>query len=152
MNNGVKKIAIAVVVVAVTLTGFLVVHHMHGDGHSHEGGEHLSTSLSLNNGAKWMADDHTRQSMGRIGELLSSKDSLEKLADYQALANGIDAQMRGLISGCTMQGPAHDQLHVFLSMFIPGMEKLKNPEGIEEAKKIRAELVELVSVYHQHFS
>ena len=74
--------------------------------------------LTLDNGTKWSMDEHTGTSSAALRTHLgdAAPESVEALA---ALGATLQGDIDGLIAGCTMTGPSHDQLHVFLMAFIP---------------------------------
>ena len=71
-----------------------------------------------------------------MGEIKSSLASAKpsSLADYQALGDSLNKQLRELISGCTMKGAAHDELHVFLTEFMPQVGKLRKASDLPAAE------------------
>ena len=108
------------------------------------GSDALPEAFPLDDGKKWQMDEHTRASVGRLGGLLDGAGD-----DLGALADAFDAEIQVLIKGCTMTGPAHDQLHVFLMAFIPRVEGLR--QGGEAAKATLAEIKTLFERYHVAF-
>lgn len=108
-------------------------------------------TLTSNDGAKWQVDDHTRASMKRLGARLEAGPVDETPAGYRALANDLIAELQTLVQGCTMKGPAHDQLHVLLSAVIPRVSDLKETKEPAAAKKATAELREAFGAYQAAF-
>ena len=94
--------------------------HHHGDA---------TGLLSLNDGERWVADDHTRSIVEKMKSEVSEFDkSPEK--DYKVLSDSLTNQLNVLIAGCTMKGPAHDELHKWL---VPLTENLKALSTNDEA-------------------
>ena len=129
------------------------------EAHIHDAGKEESQSVSvstvegleglgLNNGQKWEVDDHTRSMFAKM--TASFMD-----ADHQALEGdglrdvgaALQADINELIQGCTMTGPAHDQLHVFLMAYMPAVASLSESGHLEGAKKIGLYLEQ----YDEHF-
>ncbi len=120
-----------------------------GEDEHHE--KHAITELKLNDGKKWPMDDHTRQSIQDINSLLAEKEQPGTIADFQNLGTTLDAVIKSLIKGCTMQGAAHDQLHLFLTSFIPKVAALKEGTSLEDAQKNHQEIIELLALYDKTF-
>ncbi len=137
--------------------------HDHDDDHNHEGAAKapaketahptkppaghdggLPESFPLDDGKKWQMDEHTRASVGRVDGLVAGAGD-----DLGALADALDAEIQVLIKGCTMTGPAHDQLHVWLMALIPRIEGLR--KGGDAAKATLAEMKTLSTRYHVAF-
>lgn len=105
-------------------------HGHHGmeaeDAHDHEG---HTGALSLNNGEKWVADDHTFSVVERMKSgVLEFDRASEK--DYSVLSDSLTNQLNVLIAGCTMKGPAHDELHKWL---VPVTENVKALSATDDA-------------------
>lgn len=97
--------------------------------------------FTLDDGKRWGVDDHTRTSVARIEALVA------KGGDHAALSDAIEAELRALVQGCTMTGPGHDQLHVFLAHVFPLVKALKT-DGADAAL---ADIGELMTAYHLAF-
>lgn len=95
-------------------------HHAVASEDAHHHGDHTG-ALSLNNGEKWIADEHTHTLVGQMkSELADFDKATEK--DYKVLSDSLTNQLNVLIVGCTMEGPAHDELHKWL---VPVTENVK---------------------------
>ncbi len=94
--------------------------------------------LRLDNGRKWKMDDHTRSSFARMETYFLDSDQRSMDGDSLKKA-GADLQIltKELIQGCTMNGKAHEQLHVYLSGFMPAVSALSKSGGIEDAGKVK---------------
>lgn len=86
-------------------------------------------ALSLNNGEKWIADAHTRSVVSEMRQSISRYDNSGS-QDYQVLSDTLTNQLNRLVAGCTMEGPAHDELHKWL---IPLTESVKHLSASESA-------------------
>lgn len=94
--------------------------HHHG---AHEG------PLQLNNGKKWAADEHTAAVVGDMKMELSDFEKTGQ-SNYKGLADSLTSQLDVLVAGCTMTGPAHDELHKWL---VPLTESLKDLRAAKDA-------------------
>ena len=129
----------------------------HDEGHSGhaEHSEHAkagSSELALNAGKKWDADDHTVQrvaAMGKIVEAAKAKGDLAA-ADYAAVHKQLQAEIQSMIKGCTMKGPAHDELHKFLGMLHTRMTDLGGSD-LAKAKLALAEIHGLTQKFSNFF-
>ncbi len=82
-------------------------------------------TLSLNEGKKWQVDEHTRKSV------LQMKSLIENTAETE-LGKAMAGEISNLFKGCTMQGPAHDQLHLFLTDLLGNVNGLYSSETAGE--------------------
>lgn len=128
-------------------------HDAEGDheGHGSHDGHEQPLALKLNNGEKWAVDDHTRQTATRITEVVAASGELNSADEARSLAARLDEELNLLVQGCTMTGPAHDQLHVFLVALFPKVAVLKEAEDVEHLQKTRDEINELLAAYAEHF-
>jgi len=49
----------------------------------------------------------------------------------------LQADIKLLVQGCTMTGPAHDQLHIYLTGYMPAVAALTEKGSIEDAQKVK---------------
>lgn len=99
--------------------------HSHDDDHAkssrHKGPDgKIPKAFELDDGKKWQMDDHTRASIKRMNELVTNAGD-----DHPALAAALEAELEVLIKGCTMKGPSHQQLHVFIAALFGRFAALK---------------------------
>jgi len=113
--------------------------------HDHDADHHEehTGSVTLNNGEKWEADQHTLSAVEQMKIELSDFEKARG-ENYDALADSLTYQLDILVAGCTMTGPAHDQLHMWL---VPLMERVKDlshatgiPDSRAEVREIRKTL------------
>jgi len=113
--------------------------------------EKTTIKFILNDGNKWQMDEHTRNAIKNLDSLLLSHKSINSTEEYQQLGEKLDEELILLIRGCTMEGPDHDQLHVFLGYFYPKVQSLKKAIKIESSKNILKEMKVLLIEYHKYF-
>ena len=89
-------------------------HHNHGKKHANQ----QKHELSLNHGAKWQMDEHTRKMFQVMAQRTETNETPKALGEL------LNEDLQKLIKGCTMTGKAHDQLHLFLTPFIPAVKSL----------------------------
>jgi hypothetical protein len=103
---------------------------------------HLSDTaeqgLRLNNGQKWLMDDHTRSTFAEMAGSFLKTDYLSMEGEgLKKTGSNLQLQIGELIKGCTMTGDAHDQLHVYLMGYIPAVAALSESGRIEDAQKVK---------------
>lgn len=101
-------------------------HDEHGSHeHSTQHKKHESPKLTLNQGNKWHMDEHTRKMFKVMVQRTETNDTPKALGEL------LNKDLQKLIKGCTMTGKAHDQLHLFLTPFIPAVRTLAH-DGSED--------------------
>lgn len=101
---------------------------------THEHAVEQVEGLSLNNGEKWVADAHTHSVVLEMQRSLSEYENSGS-QDYQILSDSLTSQLNRLIAGCTMEGPAHDQLHKWLVPLTESVKHLSSSESASSASK-----------------
>jgi hypothetical protein len=122
--------------------------------HSHDTEPTNTTSLALNNGAKWEADESTRK---HTSALIKATDAFEQqpkkdLAAYHAFADEAQSILQELINGCTMEGPNHDALHLWLEPVLNDVKNLKDCKEETTAKEKATVLTTDIKKYPQFFN
>lgn len=107
--------------------------------------------LSLNGGAKWQVDEHTRSVSLQMTALLNEAGPISSVEDARALGSAFDESLNTLIQGCTMTGPAHDELHVFLLELFPRVSTLSSSTDPVELRKTQQDVELLFAAYGRHF-
>lgn len=122
--------------------------HHEDNNHSSDHSAIAENELRLNEGHKWMMDDHTRSSFNKMAGSFLNMDHLSLEGEgLKKAGSDLQIQIDELIKGCTMTGKAHDQLHVYLMGYIPAVKELKESGRIEDAKKVRHYL----EIYDEYF-
>jgi hypothetical protein len=124
----------------------------HPAEHSHNSVPH---ELELNKGKKWHADSHTMEYATRMITLLDEFEASREdktLLGLQTLGGKLQINMDELIRGCTMTGPPHDQLHVWLSGVIPVVATLKDAETVSKGKEVYDQLSPHIKEFTEYFT
>ncbi len=100
--------------------------------------------VPLNDGEKWKMDEHTRNSIDRMKQLIESGETA-------TLGKSLAGEFHDLMKGCKMQGEPHNQLHVFLGELMPGILALSSDEDDEEFKAERVKVQKLLQEYELYF-
>jgi hypothetical protein len=125
-------------------------HHDHAtDGdvtHSNvsEGG------LVLNASDKWEADEHTNNSVAKMHEMVEQV-KMQKEPDYDGLAAKLKLEVQNLVKGCTMNGDAHDQLHIWLNDYMKRIVKLSDKTDEQGREIALNNLAESLHNYSEYF-
>jgi hypothetical protein len=125
----------------------------HDDNHpanDHAHGDAAGAALKLNDGKKWQADQHTNEAMAGISKSLAEQPSAST-EELNALGNDLKTRVDALVQGCTMTGPEHQQLHVFLEEFIPAVEHLAQETDAAKAKEAHQQVSHLAEEYGKYF-
>jgi hypothetical protein len=107
-------------------------------------------ALTLDGDARWQMDTHTREVVARTRASLASAD-VHDAASAAALGDTLQEQLDQLITGCTMTGASHDQLHVFLTAWMPEVAALRKTTELEEGKARIGRLEAMLEQYGRHF-
>jgi hypothetical protein len=148
-----KKIVIAAslaVIPLISAGGSTAYAQNQAHEHGHHASATESSGLSLNHGERWKMDEHTRTMLVKMEKAFFASDHSSQ-AGLNAAGAELKVQMDQLIAGCTMDGAAHNQLHLFLSEYIPTIDRLAKAEDYAAARKEAIELKGHFSTYKQYF-
>ena len=119
-----------IMLMLLSLSFTQVTHSENSLGHNHSRAP-IYNKPSLDHGAKWKMDSHTRNMFASMSERIDAGGDLKKMGGQ------LNEDLQKLIQGCTMTGAAHDQLHLFLAPYITAINELSQQgteEALEEAK------------------
>ena len=145
------KKSISIILISFSIFSF-GAHAANDDshGHSNHNAEAATSGLNLNNGDRREMDDHTRKMSSKMEETFFSADHSNQTS-LNALGNHLEAQLGELISGCTMSGEAHNQLHLFLTDYVPTIQSLAKAEDYDTARNSAIKLKQSLENYKKHF-
>ena len=133
-----------VIISLVTLTLLMGCSDDHAKTESHDahhkttGHEASPTGLVLNDGKKWEMDEHTRGSFAKMADsFLNADHASMEATGLKTVGNDLQSELDVLIQGCTMTGEAHNQLHVYLTGYIPAVKALSEKGDLESAKQVK---------------
>jgi len=106
--------------------------------------------IQLNNGNKWLADIKTTKGVNTMLKLISESKT-ETLEDYAILANKLNDRKNILIKECTMTGPSHDNLHIFLHPLIEKMDALLKTKTVGEGEETLKSITDNLKAYKSYF-
>lgn len=149
-----KKIVIAISLSILPVfsvgAGQLAYAQDHSHGHGHHASEAGIGGLGLNHGQQWEMDEHTRTMLVKMEATFFAADHSSQTG-LNAAGAKLQAKMDDLITGCTMAGESHDQLHVFLSEYIPAVDRLAQAKDYAAAKGAAIELKGHFGTYKKYF-
>ena len=106
--------------------------------------------IKLDNNSKWKANIESTQGVNAMLDLIN-KSNLKTVEDYHTLGAKLDEEKNMIIKECTMTGPSHDNLHIFLLPLVKKIDYLLAVNTTEEASKITASIVENLNAYKNYF-
>lgn len=121
------------------------------DAHQHERhSEVATTELELNDGERWEMDEHTRAMLAKMEQTFFQADH-STLMGLNGAGSQLDAQLKELINGCTMQGESHNQLHIFLTDYMPAVKGLAGAKDYDTARASAIKLKGQLESYKHYF-
>ncbi len=112
-------------------------------------------TLSLNNGAKWAADESTFTGMKRLELTLydfKEKNAHPAIEDYNKLGTALANINAEIIKQCSMQGKDHDQLHLLLEPMLQNVDAIKNGNDTGAAAENLLALEKSIAMFFTHFA
>lgn len=106
--------------------------------------------IKLDNGSKWDANIETNEGVDKMLNIVKSSET-QTVESYQTLASNLNEVKNFVVKECTMQGPSHDNLHVFLHPLIEKIEVLGKVTTVEEGEKIKKSIKENLDGYYNYF-
>ncbi|MFB9056090.1 hypothetical protein ACFFU9_04975 [Mariniflexile ostreae] len=106
--------------------------------------------MELDEGAKWQANVATNQGVIVMQDVLKTQATVV-IEDYHKLAAQLGEAKNDVVKNCTMQGPSHDFLHIWLLPLMEKIEALSEVQDVEEASKIKQSIKENIAAYHIYF-
>ena len=115
---------------------------------SHDGTDDLT--LKLNNGEHWEANSETTLGIKNMIVKVDAFQHSDSAENYHELKSTLEAEFTSIFKQCTMEGPAHDQLHNYLFPLKRLFKQLKSADSDERNKAV-SELKEYLRVYSEYF-
>ena len=97
---------------------------------------------------KWKADEATKKNVAAMMQIVADSTYTDAAKRVQLYTN-LRARIDTLVQQCTMKGPEHDALHVWLEKVLEDLKELKveNPEH----RKVYTTLKKDVGSFYQSF-
>lgn len=106
--------------------------------------------IKLDNGDQWHANSETTEGVRSMSQLIAEFRS-ESAEDYRELGRALADEKDELIQNCTMKGPSHDNLHVYLQPLITKIAELEQVQNPQEGQRLVAEINNHLNAYHRYF-
>lgn len=129
-------------------------HDDHSTGASEQATDTHSKELTLNNGAKWKSDSSTNFHAANLAQITASQKSISNptLEDHHNTAKKLEAEIGQLVSSCTMKGPDHDALHVWLEPLLGKVKSYNSVPELPKANEIFADIDNHIAAYNTYFN
>ena len=127
------------------------VDHDSHSGATQELDNSWASDMVLNNGIKWQANKETNDGvMTMLTKINEAKTSTT--ADYKKLGDTLNDVKNTVVKECTMKGPSHDNLHVWLHPLIEKIEMLQKTENTEEGVYLISNIKKHLEGYYEYFN
>jgi hypothetical protein len=108
------------------------------------------TNIKLDGNVKWDANIETTQGVNKMKKSIAEAN-LKTVEDYHALASLLNNEKNFVIKECTMKGPSHDNLHIFLLPLIDKISLLVETTSIQEGSEITESIIDNLNAYENYF-
>lgn len=126
----------------------------HEDHDTHQASSVLNNDwmneIQMNNGSQWAANIETTDGVNDMLKLISETKT-ETVEDYLGLADKLNSRKNTLVKECTMTGPSHDNLHVFLHPLIEKINVLLETKTTEEGAETLKSITDNLNAYTTYF-
>ena len=124
------------------------------DAHDH--GASAAHKLELNAGKKWVTDDPLRKAMSTIHAAVSqtlpeAHSGKATVAQYDAFAKGITAQVTYIVENCKLEPAADEQLHIIVADLMSGAEAAEGKQGEKQRAAGVVKVAQAANAYGKHF-
>lgn len=126
------------------------IDERHDDETSNVYGNAWKGDIFMEHGAKWQADLTTNGGVKQLQKTFYAQTT-NSLDEYHQLAKLLNENKNYVVKNCTMQGPSHDNLHVWLHPLIEKIVALSKTETVEDASKIKHSIEENINAYADYF-
>lgn len=110
-----------------------------------------TNEIETDTGAKWEANAETTEGVENMLTLINETET-NTLEAYHTLGSKLNDEKNYIIKECTMEGPSHDNLHVFLHPLIDKVDALQKTKSIPEAEKIVDSMEVNLQKYYDYFN
>lgn len=140
-------------ILTVFVSGFAGVSCNQNHEHEDSSSALSDTTLSLNNGSKWIADSITSSNyidLRTITNMFAVAPN-PSLNNYQILGSDLGKGLNKMISECKMKGADHDMLHRWLEPILSQTGDLKNVTDTIEGRKLFHSLHQRIDAFYTYF-
>lgn len=126
----------------------------HENNETHEASSVLNNNwmneIQIDNGSKWEANIETTDGVNDMLKLISETKT-ETIEDYLSLADKLNIRKNTLVKECTMTGPSHDNLHVFLHPLIEKIDLLLDTKNTKKGAEVLKSITDNLNAYNSFF-
>lgn len=106
--------------------------------------------IKLDGSQKWVANEETTQGVHNMLHILENTTVGPEM-DFKALGTKLKSEINVVIKKCSMKGPSHDNLHIFLMPLIEKVDALQKDNDIEKNKALLASIFYNLEAYDTYF-
>ena len=114
---------------------------------SHDAWNHR---IQLDRGSKWQANAETTLGVSKMHKAMIEFKG-RSVSDYRALGDKLNALKNTLVKECTMTGPSHDNLHIWLHPLIEKIEALQNIDSEASGAQMVQDVEQHLNGYYDFF-
>lgn len=114
-------------------------------------GTKKTNALSLNNGAKWHANEATTQGVAKMLEIVNNNIADNQISSLNTKGEELEQEMKIIFEKCNMTGEAHEQLHHFLLPLVKKFRTMKEASTVEEFYTMEKEVKAYIETYSDYF-
>jgi hypothetical protein len=106
--------------------------------------------IQLDHGSKWLANAETTLGVSKMLTALNGFNG-GSVSAYQALGDDLNDLKNTIVKECTMTGPSHDNLHVWLHPLIEKIEALQNTDSEASGVQRVHDIEQHLNGYYEFF-
>lgn len=106
--------------------------------------------IKMDHGSKWQSDVQTNEGAQKLQNSMQAHTT-KTLDDYHKLAEDLNGIKNTLVKQCTMTGPPHDNLHIWLHPLIEKIAALSKVENLDDAKNLKQSIAVNINEYESYF-
>lgn len=106
--------------------------------------------IQLNQGTQWKANRETTEGILNMTRVLA-QSSPSSAEEYRELGKALAKEKNLVLKRCTMKGPSHNNLHIYLQPLIGKIGELQEVDSVEKGKQLLTEIEEHLKAYHTYF-
>lgn len=106
--------------------------------------------IELDRGSKWIANKGTTAGVNKMSAIIENSTP-STVNEYKELGDSLISEINILIAECTMKGPSHDNLHIFLEPLVIKAAQLEQTFSEEEGARLTSEIDQHLRAYHKYF-
>ena len=108
--------------------------------------------LELDNGEKWVANTETTAGIERMLAIITQEIEEGRISHYAAMGGGLNLEMKTIFNECTMEGEAHEMLHLYLIPMVKMFRNLEEVEAEDEALILQKDILKYLNNYNEYFT